>query len=138
MDGVPQTSLTEEELKNAELMMEEMEREIRGGQPPNEGGGEQPPEEVGGQAPDGEGGRPPDGEGGPPHGEGGPPPNGGGGEEERVTALREGDWTDALKLVQEALTERGQAEGIFGRDFDRVEPGDSPVAKATDGHCRLH
>ena len=30
MDGVPQTSLTEEELKNAELMMEEMEREIRG------------------------------------------------------------------------------------------------------------
>jgi hypothetical protein len=28
-----------------------------------------------------------------------------------------------------------QAEGIFGRDLDRVEPGDSPLARATDEHC---
>ena len=100
MDGVPQTGMTEEELRKAELLMEEMEEERR-----------------------------------MQEGEGGPPPDGGGGEEERVNALREDDWTNALKLVQKSLTERGQAEGIFGRDFDRIESGDSPVARATDGHC---
>ena len=149
MDGVPQVSLTEEERERAEMMLEEMERETtlrppeEGDQPPDEEGG-RPPEEEGGQppnaeggpTPNGEGGPPPNGEGGPtPGGEGGPPPDGDSREEARVIALREGDWANALKLVQKVLTERGQAEGIFGRDLDRVEPGDSPLARATDEHC---
>jgi hypothetical protein len=56
-------------------------------------------------------------------------------EEERIIALREGDWANARRLVLEVLTERGQAEGIFGRDYERVEPGDSPLARATGEHC---
>ena len=44
-------------------------------------------------------------------------------EEERIIALREGDWANARKLVQEVLTERGQAEGIFGRDYDKGGAG---------------
>lgn len=48
--------------------------------------------------------------------------------------MKEEEWGDVHKMVQEVLTKRGEAEGIFGKHFEQVEKGDSPLAKATGEH----
>ena len=115
MQGVPERQLTAEEFEQAERMMEE--------------------DLVATTLPPHEGGRPKTGAGTPTEESGAAREKRGEEEKEaNITAMKEVEWGHVQKMVQEVLTKRGEAEGIFRKHFEEVEEGDTPLAKATGEH----